>query len=73
MGWHTFRRTIATLFIANGENVKVVQDSLRHANSKITLDLYAQATTASKRAAQTKLIEMVLPAKLDPEHKAAEA
>ncbi|HUS18091.1 MAG TPA: site-specific integrase, partial [Terriglobales bacterium] len=73
VGWHTFRRTIATLFIANGENVKVVQDSLRHANSKMTLDLYAQATTTSKQAAQTKLIQMVLPARLDPERKAAEA
>jgi len=28
---------------ANGENVKAVQELLRHGNSKITLDVYAQA------------------------------
>lgn len=61
VGWHTFRRTLASLFIANGEDIKVVQESLRHANSKLTLDLYAQATTLGKREAQRKLIEMVLP------------
>jgi integrase len=61
VGWHTFRRTLASLFIENGEDIKVVQESLRHANSKTTLDLYAQATTAGKREAQRKLVEMVLP------------
>jgi integrase len=60
IGWHTFRRTIASLFIANGEDIKVVQESLRHANSKVTLDLYAQATTTAKRNAQSKLIRMVM-------------
>ncbi len=29
IGWHTFRRTYATLLKANGEDVKVVQDLLR--------------------------------------------
>ena len=40
VGWHTFRHTFATLLKANGEDVKVVQESLRHANSRITLDIY---------------------------------
>jgi integrase len=59
IGWHTFRRTLASLFIANGVDIKIVQESLRHANSKVTLDLYAQATTPGKRAAQSKLIDIV--------------
>ena len=62
IGWHTFRRTIATLLIANGEDVKTVQESLRHASSKITLDLYAQAVTPTKRRAQTRVVRMLLPA-----------
>ena len=53
VGWHTFRRTLASRLIANGEDIKVVQESLRHASSKISLDLYAQATTPGKRAAQS--------------------
>ncbi len=41
IGWHTFRHSYATHLKANGEDVKVVQESLRHANSRITLDTYA--------------------------------
>jgi hypothetical protein len=41
--WHTFRRTYTTLLHANGEDVKVVQELLRHNSSRITMDIYAQA------------------------------
>jgi site-specific recombinase XerD len=37
VGWRTFRHSFATLLKANGEDVKVVQEALRHANSRITL------------------------------------
>jgi len=40
--------------------VKVVQELLRHANSRITLDLYAQAGMPEKRLAQSKVVKMVL-------------
>lgn len=40
--------------------VKVVQELLRHANSRITLDLYAQAGMQEKRQAQSKLVDRVL-------------
>jgi integrase len=52
IGWHTFRRSLATLLMTKGEGVKVVQELMRHANSKITLDLYAQGDEVAKRAAQ---------------------
>jgi site-specific recombinase XerD len=39
IGWHTFRHTYSTTLIANGENVKVVQELMRHANSRCTLDV----------------------------------
>jgi site-specific recombinase XerD len=42
-GWHTFRHTDSTLLIANGENVKVVQELMRHASSHFTLQIYSQA------------------------------
>jgi integrase len=59
VGWHTFRRTYTTLLHANGEDVKVVQELLRHSSSRITMDVYAQAQTPAKRAAQQKVVEMV--------------
>jgi integrase len=43
IGWHTFRHTYSTLLIANGENVKVVQELMRHASSRFTLEIYSQA------------------------------
>jgi len=36
------------------------RNSLRHANSRIRLDLYAQAGAPNKRQAQSKLVRMVL-------------
>ena len=61
IGWHTFRHSYATHLKANGEDIKVVQEALRHANSRITLDTYAQALTPAKREAQTKVVRMILP------------
>jgi integrase len=54
IGWHSFRRTLATLLQASGASVKATQDLLRHANSKITMDLYAQSIPAERREAQSR-------------------
>jgi hypothetical protein len=48
------------LLTQNNEEVKVVQELLRHANSRITLDLYAEAGMPNKRLSQSKLVRMVL-------------
>jgi integrase len=61
IGWHTFRHTFGTLLKANGEDVKTVQELLRHANSRITLEVYTQAVTSHKRAAQSKVVRMMVP------------
>jgi integrase len=60
IGWHTFRHSFGTLLKANGEDVKTVQELLRHANSRITLDVYTQAVNSSKRAAQSKVVKMMI-------------
>jgi len=60
VGFHTFRHTYTTLLTQNNEDVKVVQELLRHAISRITLDLYAQAGMPEKRLAQSKVVRMVL-------------
>lgn len=54
VGWHTFRRTFASLLKANGEDVKVVQELCRHANPKTALQLYVQAFSDDARRAQGK-------------------
>ena len=59
-GWHTFRHTYSTLLIANGENIKVVQELMRHASSHFTLQIYSQAQIRTKRAAQSRLVEAIL-------------
>jgi integrase len=59
IGWHTFRRTYTTLLHANGEDVKVVQELLRHGSARITMDVYAQAVTPAKRRAQGKVVAML--------------
>jgi integrase len=59
IGWHTFRHTYGTILKSNGEDVKTVQESLRHANSRITLDTYTQAVTSTKRAAQGKVVQAI--------------
>ena len=59
LGWHTFRRSYTTLLHANGEDVKVVQELLRHGSARITMDVYAQAMTPAKRTAQGKVVAML--------------
>jgi integrase len=61
IGWHTFRHTYSTTLIANGENVKVVQELMRHANSRCTLDVYSQARLTAKREAQQRIVQMIRP------------
>ena len=61
IGWHTFRRTLATLLTASDESAKTTQELMRHANAGITMNLYAQALTQVKRAAHLKVVEMINP------------
>jgi site-specific recombinase XerD len=61
IGWHTFRHTYSSTLIANGENVKVVQELMRHASSRFTLEVYTQAKAKAKREAQQRIVEMMLP------------
>ena len=61
IGWHTFRHTFGTLLNANGENPKVIQELLRHANLRVTMDTYVQAVSDEKRNAQKKVVRMLLP------------
>jgi integrase len=58
--WHTFRHTFGTLLKVNGEDVKTVQELLRHASSRITLEMYQQSVSEEKREAQDRVMGMLL-------------
>jgi len=55
IGWHTFRHSLGTFMGNEGENIKTVQELLRHASPKITAELYQQGDTATKRSALDRM------------------
>jgi integrase len=58
IGWHTFRHTYSTLLRATRVDIKVMQELLRHASSRVTMDTYTQAVTAQKREAQSGVVRL---------------
>jgi len=58
IGWHTFRHTYSSLLRATGADIKVMQELLRHASSRVTLDTYTQAVTLHKRRAQSDVVRL---------------
>jgi integrase len=59
-GWHTFRHTYATLLKGNSKDMEVVPELMRHANISVTLNIYAQAITQTKRDAQSRVVSLLL-------------
>jgi integrase len=51
IGWHSFRHGLATMLRQKGVDIKTAQELLRHANSRITMDIYQQALSEEKRVA----------------------
>lgn len=63
IGWHTFRHSLATLLGRSGEDIKVVQELLRHANARMT-QVYQHADRDDKRSALSHVTGLfVVPAK----------
>jgi integrase len=60
IGFHTLRRTLASALVANGSDVRLVQELLRHSNPVITLDAYTRSTTPAKIEAQGWVMQQLL-------------
>jgi len=58
-GWHTFRHTFSTLLRSVGTEFKVMQELLRHSSLRSTLDVYTQAISPAKHAAQAAVLALV--------------
>jgi integrase len=55
LNFHDLRRTNATAMVAEGVDVKTAQARLGHTDPRLTLAIYAQATTEGDRSAASKL------------------
>ena len=62
--FHDLRHYFASLLIASGANVKVVQARLRHASARTTLDTYGHLWPDADEATRTA-VEAVLVARAD--------
>jgi len=62
IGWHSFRHSLATNLRAAGVDLKTAQELLRHANSRITLEVYTRAISSMKREANDRVIQVFLDA-----------
>lgn len=60
VGWHTFRHSVGSILANMGEHQLTIRDYLRHSNLNVT-NQYLQATSKTKRLAQGKLIDAILP------------
>jgi integrase len=65
VGWHTFRHTVGTMLAEMGEHQLTIRDYLRHSNLHVT-NKYLQATSKTKRLAQDKLVDAILPTGILP-------
>jgi integrase len=64
IGWHTFRHSHSSLLHALGVDLKVQQELLRHADIRTTMNIYTHAVPAALREANSKVVNMVLPAQV---------
>jgi integrase len=62
IGWHTFRHTYSTLLRSVGTEFKVMQELLRHSSLRSTMDIYTQAITPAKQAAQAAVLSLLFSA-----------
>jgi integrase len=70
-GWHSLRHTYSTLLKDNGNDPKVVQELLRHANFGTTMNTYTQALSPAKREAHRGVIRLVVPRRVPRENREA--
>lgn len=69
IGWHSFRHGLGTMFRLMKIDVKIAQEMLRHANPRITMELYQQALSDEKRDAQDAVFKGFLGSGLTIEPK----
>jgi len=59
IGWHTFRHSYSTLLRSMGADIKVQQEFLRHSTVQSTMNVYTQAVSEQKRAANSAVVDLL--------------
>lgn len=60
LGWHTLRRSYASLLLSTGASLRVSMELMRHSTAEMTLQTYAQTVGDEKREAGQRIAELVL-------------
>ena len=66
-GFHDLRRTNSTALVSSGVDIKTVQTRMGHSDPRLTLAIYAQATTEADRAAADQLGEQLMASRTPTE------
>lgn len=61
IGWHNFRHTYASWLDDTGAPLRVQQELMRHADVTTTMNVYGRAMGETKRGANSKVVDMVIP------------
>jgi integrase len=64
------RHSYSTLLRSVGTEFKVMQELLRHSSFRSTLDVYAQAVTPAKHAAQAAVMSLVFSSSSEQDRQA---
>ena len=60
VGWHTLRHTYSSLLAECGNDVKMVQELMRHAKLSTTMEVYTHTRMEKRRVAQRKAVDVLL-------------
>jgi integrase len=60
LGWHTLRRSFASLLLSEGASLRVSMELLRHSTPDMTLATYAQTVGEEKREASGRVALLVM-------------
>jgi integrase len=60
LGWHSLRRSYASLLLSTGASLRVSMELMRHSTAEMTLATYAQSIGAEKRDAGGRVAALVL-------------
>ncbi|HMF62798.1 MAG TPA: site-specific integrase [Edaphobacter sp.] len=60
LGWHSLRRSYASLLLSSGASIRVSMELMRHSTAEMTLATYAQAIGEDKRNAGGRVADLVM-------------
>lgn len=65
VGWHTFRHSYRSWLAEVGTELEIQKGLMRHASISTTINIYGRTPDSGKRQAQSKVVQMLLPPKLE--------